>query len=266
MIDINKPVTNPDLLKAINDSYPNQTDRQKQIILEVRKAHLLAPVLISPEPEGDINVNERVIKKDTTISFNLIEDTNNQTFLIAFTDWNALRKWSNIENQQTLIVTFEDLSSMVLNSKDGHAGFVINPYGEDIVFRRSLLEALKEEQNKPIIDNSCEYVVKKDTSVMLGQPRVFPQELVDAIKRYLKNQRMVRAAYFMQMLRDEEISYLLIVDFSGDKKELFSGIANSAQGYLNGMNIDMMPLEAGFAQNAVRNVKPFYIRSLFGVF
>lgn len=114
MFDINKPVTNPDLVKAINDSYPNQIDKQKHIILEARKARLLAPVLISPEPEGEINVNERVIKKDTTISFNLIEDTNNQKYFIAFTDWNALRKWRNIEKQQTIVTSFDDLSSMVL--------------------------------------------------------------------------------------------------------------------------------------------------------
>ena len=266
MIDINKPVTNPDLVKAINDSYPNQIDKQKRIVLEATKAHLLAPVLISPEPEGDINVNERVVKKDTTISFNYLEDTNNQKYFIAFTDWNALRKWRNIEKQQTLVVTFDDLSSMVLNSNNGHAGFVINPYGEDIVFRRPLLEALKEEQNKPIIGNACEYVVKKDTRVMLGQPKVFPQDLVDAITRYLENQKMVRAAYFMQMLREEELSYLLIVDFSGNKKVLFGGISKSVQGYLNGMNIDMMPLETGFAQEAIRNVKPFYVRKRLSIF
>lgn len=260
MFDINKPVTNPDLVKAINDSYPNQIDKQKHIILEARKARLLAPVLISPEPEGEINVNERVIKKDTTISFNLIEDTNNQKYFIAFTDWNALRKWRNIEKQQTIVTSFDDLSSMVLNSHDGHSGFVINPYGEDIVFRRSLLEALHEEQNMPIINSTNEYVVKKDSKVMLGQPRVFPQDLVDAITRYLENQKMVRAAYFMQMLREEELSYLLIIDFSGNKKVLFGGISKSVQGYLNGMNIDMMPLETGFAQEAIRNVKPFYMR------
>jgi len=108
-------------------------------------------------------------------------------------------------------------------------------------------------------------VVKKDTRIMLGQPRVFPQELVDAITRYLENQKMVRAAYFMQMFREEELSYLLIVDFLGDKKELFSGIAKNVQGYLNGMNINMMPLEAGFAQEAIRNIKPFYIRKRFSI-
>lgn len=266
MIDINTPVTNPDLLSALKDTSSSQENRLERIVAEAKKAHFLAPVSISLEHANDKSSREIVLEKDTTIRFNLIKNAMNQEFFVVFTDWNALRKWRNVENQQTLIVTFEDMSSMVLNSKDCHEGFVINPFGEDFVFTKQLIQALMQEQNNPTIGNADEVVVRKDTEVLLGQPRIYPKDLIESIIKVLKKQKKVKAAYFMQMLREKEISYLIVVDFSGDKKELFDDIAICARPYLNGMYIDLMPLESGFAQNAIRNLKPFYIRSWFGIF
>lgn len=93
MIDINKPVTNPELLEAIDamrlDSASENLDK---VINEVMRAHFLSPVIIAPAPDSD-NDGVAVLKEKTTISFHMIEDNMNHSYFLAFTDWDELRKW-----------------------------------------------------------------------------------------------------------------------------------------------------------------------------
>lgn len=86
--------------------------------------------------------------------------------------------------------------------------------------------------------------------------------MVDAVSSFLKRQKNVNAAYLQLMKKEEEYSYLIIVDFSGDKKEVFGGIYQAAQPHMNGMFIDMVPFDSDFGRNATVNVEPFYKRKL----
>lgn len=72
-----------------------------------------------------------------------------------------------------------------------------------------------------------EQVTEKDTKVMVGEPAVYPQKMIDAICRFLKTNRNVNAVYLRLMIKDSEQSYLIVVDFHGDKNEVFSGVANT---------------------------------------
>jgi SseB protein. len=267
MIDINKPITNPELVKAINEMAENNSqEKWNKVIDEVMKAHFISPIIISPSPEHPTNTNEVVLKQDTKISFNMIENNENQQFFLSFTDWEELRKWHFSENQQTLITTFDDLASMVLNEKGNAEGFVINPYGGSITFNKELIRSLKEEKERRAKGGVVEQVVKRDTTVKLGQPRVYPKQMVDAISQHLKNKKNVKAAYLQLMIKEEEQSYLVIIDFTGDKREVFDGVAKVAMTYLNGMFLDMVPIDDEFGRTATRNVEPFYKRKSFGLF
>lgn len=267
MIDINKPVTNPELVEAINAIAENNTkENQDRVINEVMKAHFLSPVIISPTPESSGNNGETVLKENTKINFSIIENTANQHYFLAFTDWDELRKWHVNENQQTLILTFDDLAAMVLDEKGNSDGFVINPFGGNITFNKNMVTSLKEEKERRARGGVVEQVVKKDTTVQLGQPRIYPDEMVKAISNYMKNQKNVKAAYLQLMIKEGEQSYLIIVDFTGDKREIFDGIANTAMSYLNGMFIDLVPYDSDFGRNATRNVEPFYKKKKFGLF
>lgn len=208
MIDVNKPVTNPSLVEAIKNMNENNTkEKQDKVIDEVMKAHFISPVNISPAPSSSSNNNEVVLKEKTTISFNIIEDTNNQKFFLAFTDWDELGKWHINENQQTLIVTFDDLAAMILDEKGNSDGFVINPFGHNITFNKSMILNLKNEKERRNNGGVVEQIVEKDTPVQLGQPRVYPKVMTNAISDYLKRQRNVKAAYLQLMIKEGEQSY-----------------------------------------------------------
>ena len=267
MIDVNKPVTNPQLDTAIKQMRENNTkENQDHMIDEMMKAHFISPVVISPAPGQPGNNNKVVLKEDTEINFSIIENTANQKFFLAFTNWDELRKWHNAENQQTLIMTFDDLASMALNKDSNIEGFAINPFGGNVMFNKAMIASLKAEKERRASGGVVEHVVKKDTTVQLGQPRVYPKELVNAISGYLKTQKNVQAAYLQLMIKEGEQSYLIILDFTGDRKEIFDGIAKASMKYLKGMFIDFVPYDSDFGRGAAKNIEPFYRKKKFGIF
>ena len=282
MVDVNTPVTNPDLVSAISDmQQDNTTEKQNRMIDEVMKAHFITPVNVSPEPKHDRDLcdchdpehdhdhcdcdchdhdHTTALQKDTTISFYSIEDSAGQHFFLAFTDWDELRKWQNNDHQQTFIVTFDDISGMVLQQKSRWDGFVINPYGDSIVVNNELVKALKDEMERRAGGGVVEQVIEKETTVQLGEPRVYPADMVNAICAHVKKQKNVKAAYLRLMEKDGEQSYLVVVDFTGDRRDVFDGIGKAAWNHLNGMFIDLVPFDTDFGQQAAAGVEPFYKR------
>lgn len=56
-----------------------------------------------------------------------------------------MQKWELREGQHVVGMTFDDYAGMVLQDKDA-AGFVINPFGENIRIERQVITALKQQQ------------------------------------------------------------------------------------------------------------------------
>ncbi len=256
MIDINQPVTNPALAAAIRDMKQNNTqEAQVRVINEVMKAQFISPVIISPPPVPWAD-GKTVLEQNTTIHFTTLENAEKQVFYPAFTDWEELGKVGLSENQQTLVMTFEDLAALVLDEKGGSDGFVVNPFSDSLVLDKHTVGALAEEKRKH--SGVVEQVIEEDTPVQLGQPRDYPTEMVKAISEYLKQQKRVNAAWLQLMMREGEQSYLIIVDFTGDKREIFDGIYKAAMDHAGGMPIDMIPYDLEFGRTATAGIEPFY--------
>lgn len=206
-IDVNKPVTNPDLLAAI-DALQNNTTAETE------------------------------------------------AFFIS-----ELKKWRDEQNEQTIISTYDDLSSMVIKDST-HSGFVLNPYGCNIMITRNMIEHFNNSSNYAI-----PYTLEKETKVMIGTPANYSHELTKAISDYLKTKKNVKSAYLALMQKDDESSFLVIVDFTGDRRETFDGIASVAVPLLKKDElIDMVPLDDGIGQSVANDHAPFYKRKLLGLF
>ena len=62
------------------------------------------------------------------------------------------------------------------------------------------------------------------------------------------------------MVKEDEKSFLIIVDAEGDARKYFPNIANSAMPYIpKGMFIDMIPYDDDFGRDAASG-EPFYKR------
>lgn len=140
MIDVNKPVTNPELVESINNFLKEPNEKNECIMIDkILSAHYLVPIILDGE------IKDGVLKKGSIIAFKTITNTSNETFFPAFTDWDELFKWSK-NNEQTLISTYEDLKAMLMSS-DGIMGFVINPYSQNIVITPDIMEYMSRKNN-----------------------------------------------------------------------------------------------------------------------
>lgn len=258
MIDVNKPVTNPELVDSMNKFLNERSAENEGVLIEkITKAHYLAPIILQGEIENGI------LKAGSTISFKMLTNSLGETFFMAFTDWDELAKWST-EKEETLISTYDDLKSMVLKDTENVKGFVINPYGQNIVITPELMQYFSQSKS--------EVVIEKDTKILLGQPANYPHEMVNALSDFFKNHTEVEKAFLFLAHKegDEKPNLMLIIDFTGEKEALFPQIAAVAQGYLGKDEfIDLVSMGTGFGKNAAKGAVPFYkkktggLRSLF---
>lgn len=252
MIDVKNPVTNPDLVLAISRAREQSTaETWADMMREVTKARFLAPV--------DICDGDRASKQETAFSLPmLVEPADGQKYFLAFTDWKELEKWRSLKDQRILIMTFEDYSQIVLDSKMQTGGFIINPYGGNIVISRAMLAAMRREKEERTDRGPERVVMEKGTTVQLGQPEDFPEALIAAISGYLKTRDTVEAAYLQLMEFEGTASYLVAVDFERDQKALFDGLFGVTAGILHDMPLNLVSCESDFWRETTQGLAPFY--------
>ncbi|MBP3040972.1 enhanced serine sensitivity protein SseB [Bacillaceae bacterium Marseille-Q3522] len=251
VVDVNKPVTNPELVESMNAflKEPGQKSERKFFHLLV-DAHFLAPVIIEPSlPESEKEDGTTVLKEGTTIQFITITNTEEVSFFPAFTDWEELNKWSNGKKTQTMILTFKDYETMLKDSNN-IAGFSINPFNQNIILGNKQIQYVNQHVLK----------VEEDETVQIGIPEDYPTQLVEELRKFLSTLEPVRKAYLLLMIRKkQEQSFLIVVDAEGDTRELFPQIADTGTKYLRkGEVLDFVPYQSEFGKNAVKNHAPFY--------
>lgn len=251
-MDVNKPISNPKLIDSIdklNTNYNKKSERNffKQLL----EAEFLAPVIIKPNPES--NAGKALLKEDTSIEFFGVSNNESQLFFPAFTDWNALRKWNGKSEIQTVIMGFKDYERIIFEKNNkSWAGFVINPNRENLVLNKEQMSMVYNDQSR----------IEKNESIMVGEPKNYPDEMVDALKGYLPKVKSVKSAYLLLMLRNQtDESYLIVIDTDETPEHVFEQVANVATKHLKpDEKIDFVPLSNSFGENAVVDQQPFYRR------
>ena len=269
--EINRPIMNPALVCAANHFFQGLNtkrvtrDMEANMFKEIYHAKYLMPLDASKMNMEKTNADngECVVKEKSIMQFPLITNSDDKSFYPFFTDWNEFRRFDKEQKFSGNIATFEDIKYFI----DKADGISINPYGANITLTKDMLNVI-ESAAEGSLQNTVikEQVAEKDSKVMLGEPAEYPQKMIDEICKYLKTNKNVNAAYLRLMVKDNEQSYLIVVDFSGDKNEVFSGIANAGVPYSNGKYLDFVPISSSFGKEAVENVIPFYKKKKFGIF
>ena len=110
--------------------------------------------------------------------------------------------------------------------------------------------------------------IQKDTQVLIGQPAVYPQALVDALKAAFAARSDVLAAYLVQIAfpsAEQPPHPLIGVEIAGDYWDAVSAeIDRVAAAVTPGMLLDAMSLDRSSANDSVARAllktSPFYIR------
>ena len=274
IIDVNKPLTNPklsELFKKRDAIDPNDRDAiiacMNEIVEEtVTNARFLSVVHIDQEnikPDENGNVT---FDRGTKINFVQLNGPENKPYFPVFTDWEQLRKWEDYKDGDvnTMILSFDDYFTM---TRDQGSGIVINPFGNNILFTNE--DMLRFNRIKELNQRGhAEHVITEETKAVIGDPAVYPTEMMEAMKTHAKKQKNINAMWLKLMENKGEKSFLITVDFTGDRAKTFDGIAAAAKPHIpQGMFIDMISAEEKIAESIVGD-EPFYKKKkgLFGLF
>lgn len=277
MIDPKQPVRNPALTAAIAKMKAENTPQSRNAVInEMMNSVFLAPAIIDfgknpPKPDEQGKVK---IEKDTKISFTLINTQDGKTFFMAFTDWDELRKWNKNPGQQTLMLRFDDYASLLAKNEKA-SGFVINPYTENLRFPPEMVADLKKQKDvfakqrvaaaQAKMKEKARHKIDPGSKVVLVEPTVYPDEMLDPICEYLHTRPDVQAAYMQVMIvNDTDKSYLMVLDCPQDDA-VFAAVAKAAHPYMAAnktMNMDITIAATPLGQQAVNGSDPFYTKTL----
>lgn len=150
------------------------------------------------------------------------------------------------------------------------SGIMLNPgsdYGKEITpdEARSLVDGSIWKPNET-------YVQQKAAEILIGQPRNYPDELVQALSRFFKTRKQVKrawVAHFFNPERDERPHTLIAVDVSDGFEEVISEagiVAGNVK--IPDPPVDFLPItgKGGLEDYFTKDSKPFYVRKLFGLF
>jgi len=268
--DINQPVTNPKLIDAwLSFDQQPTVEKQKYLFEQLKEAKLLAPIMMQiPDNVERNDDNSITLQQGTTLSFVTITNVDNENFFPAFTDWEELRKWQNNENQQTLVVDLTDYQSL-LNDSEQCIGIVINPFGKGMQINRAMLETILANNSSASTLTENEVSIPEGTKVLIGTPKEYPHQLVDAINKYLQTKAEVNCAYLRLLIQNEQQSFLIVLDINKgiDPKTIFNELGEVIKPYhVKDKFIDFIPADTSFGQEAIKGEKPFYQKKNKGFF
>lgn len=80
------------------------------------------------------------------MTFALLKSGDGKSFFTAFTDAEELDKWQNKPAGQVMLLRFDDYARM-LNGNDHVAGFVLNPFTDNLRFNSDMVASLLKQRN-----------------------------------------------------------------------------------------------------------------------
>ncbi len=257
--DAGKPLQNFRLKVLLRDMRENRTETGMNMLFEeiVMKARFLSVIALTEQPERRED-GTAIIRKDTKIKIPMITSQSGGNFYPVFTDHEELAKWEQMVKPDTLVLSFDEYTALVLENEKA-MGIVINPFSDNFVLDRKMLVHLKTQKNLRVKGVSQSRITK-DTKVMVGEPKEYPAAMAEAMREHMRKVPAVKRAWLRLMVRDNVQSFLVIVEFEGNRDEIFGGIAAVARPYLQDMYLDMIPFGEGFGERAVEGVEPFYRR------
>ena len=242
-------IENPSLKEAMRGLKENKED---DFIRELLKARLLCPAKIEGAPE--VKTGEGPMQIGGKLTMFALKAQDGASYLMAFTDGEELYKWRQNNNEKALVWALPQYAGILEKPDCPHAGFVINPFGENVIIKKEYLNKIRQKLRivrKPIVLGGEEELVTDYST--------FPEGLVEALCAYMKESGDISRAYLINMVKENEQDYLLVVKTSENPRYLFPCIANAASPYLQGKKMNILPIESELAAAAIRGIKPIFI-------
>ncbi len=169
MKELGNEIINPALMLAVSRMKENNNlHTQNKLAEEALRAKFLVPCKVQMKPGTEQEANRT--PKNTSVQFNLLKTTEGDIYFMAFSDMGELKKWQDIENQNVMVMGFDDLAGLVLNENSNAKGFVLNPATSNVVFQKQLISniiinrdrAAQKEKDKELTPEEHKEEQKED--------------------------------------------------------------------------------------------------------
>ena len=159
-MQFNKTVSNPMLMGTAELVRAEDTpEHRNRFIAEMMKATFLAPAMVTPPPVMDEDGELRLVE-DCEIQFPMLVTNEGKHYFMAYTNQRELDKWKSKEQHYNFCLNFNDYVGLLfgknkLGLMTSALGFVINPYGDDIIISKEMVAGLvaarKQKESNPEI-------------------------------------------------------------------------------------------------------------------
>lgn len=241
----------------LKDLKENKTNEVLNMVLDevVMRTKFISPMQLSRKPELKED-GTAIFTEDTLMRMPMVTSEEGKNYYVMFTGKDEYEQWENMKNIDTILLAFDDFAALMEKNQEA-AGVVLNPFSDNLIITRVNMEHLKT-QKELRTKGIAVHKVTKDTKVQIGDPKEYPGEMVEAIKRYLPSVQDVNRVWLRLMIKDGNPSLLLVVDQSGVKEVVFRAIAEVAKPYLRKTYIDIVAYQDDFGKKAAEGAEPFY--------
>jgi hypothetical protein len=215
---------------------------------------LKADIYILDRGKGDSNNPDHLYQPGSGVAIQQLQK-DNQFWLPVLSSLPRLQQFTSSDSNYIRIGA-RDFFELTRGTN-----IVLNPnsdYGKEF-----LPQEIEQMLDGSIFASGQTTIVPKDTQVLIGQPAIYPDELVKTLSDYFAVQPLVNRAYLAQYhdpANDEKPHLLVGIDAQADWGRIIGGaglIASNVMG--KGELVDFLRLDdSGISQYLVDKTRPFY--------
>ena len=218
----------------------------------------LSVIRLSQEPELGAN-GIASMKEGTKIAFAMLDDGVGNKYYPVFTDGEEFAKWQPMAqtNPRTMTLGFDNYAEMVLNEKNGAAGFVINPFSDNLLIKK---EAVKKwyESKQHRTKGYAESRLSTSDKIGFSDYEAIPLQLVSALREAAEKNGGVSEMWLRLMTINGKKYHCVICSFTGDRMEVSNALGNAAKSYLEGMDLNVLSAADPTGKEAIKGADPIY--------
>ena len=131
----------------------NTPENRNRMLNEMMKSKFVTPAVVDAEEERKARENGEPGKKvPIQVSFKVVHTKDGRRFLPAFTDTAQMNEWKEKSgitgNLKNMVMNFDVYAQYILKSGGELSGFIINPFGENLVFTEEIIRSLAMQRAK----------------------------------------------------------------------------------------------------------------------
>lgn len=212
-------------------------------------------IVLTAESDGPSGVH--TLEKDTAVSIVSLQNGS----IPVFTSLKRIFDNGVIKEEIPYMeMKGEDLFNLTKTST-----LILNPFSD---FGKELIPDEIENilEGKILTQNQKNIIVEEKTEVLIGQPKIYPKEIVNSLVILFSKYPSVNKAYLGWIINktsDEPPHYIFAVDIDGDSNNIINEAGFIANQYLNNDElVDFMLIssESELSSYFIKDTEPFYTR------